>query len=116
MSGAGNDTIIGGDAPEILIGDGSPGFPGPTTATGAGNDTISGGGGGDLLLGDNSADAFTTLGPDGGNDSLDGGSGDDLLRAGPANDRLDGGLNSDDCEGETGIDTAKRCEFLVGIP
>jgi hypothetical protein len=36
--------------------------------------------------------------------------GDDALWAGPGDDGLDGGANTDDCYGEAGGDTVARCE------
>ncbi|MGH3137150.1 MAG: hypothetical protein ACRDPV_11730 [Gaiellaceae bacterium] len=78
------------------------------------------GGGNDKLFGDNVGTAFpiATTGTIGGNDVLDADNGADLLKAGPANDSLDGGPGSpDDCDGEAGNgDQASKCEVLAGVP
>ena len=113
-TGAGNDTIVGGTADELLIGDSSVADAGITAA---GNDRIDGGDGHDLVFGDNvNFEADRSAGSASGNDKLDGCTGDDTLKAGPGNDALDGGANVDECNGEVGIDTAKRCETLTEVP
>ena len=68
--GNGNDTLEGGDAPELLIG-------------GNGKDILSGGAGADRLFGKN------------GIDLLDGGLDDDFLSGGNGRDILTGGLGAD---------------------
>jgi Ca2+-binding RTX toxin-like protein len=77
--GAGNDTLIGGIAGDILDG-------------GLGDDKIYGGGGNDILRGG------------GGNDYLDGGIGDDLLLGGDGADQLLGGAGRDVLIGGIGAD------------
>jgi Ca2+-binding RTX toxin-like protein len=70
-----------------------------------------------VIFGDNvNFDGDTTVGTASGNDALGGGTEDDTVKAGPGNDVLDGGADTDDCDGETGIDTALRCESLTGVP
>ena len=114
--GAGNDVVISrGSTAELIVGDSSAFWT--SAPTDAGNDTISAGAGDDTVLGDNTLDDATSFGIVGGNDDLDGGDGNDTLRAGPANDTLDGGPGDpDDCDGEGGRDSAKRCEVLAGVP
>jgi RTX calcium-binding nonapeptide repeat (4 copies) len=84
----------------------------------AGNDTLVARGGNDTLFADNVNFAGSaSVGTMGGRDLLDAGDRVDTLRAGPADDSLNGGPGSpDDCDGEAGIDTAKSCEILTGVP
>ncbi|WP_406514209.1 hypothetical protein [Streptomyces sp. NBC_00161] len=84
----------------------------------AGNDQIDGGGGDDTLFGDNSNfDGDATAGTAGGRDRLRGQAGDDSIFAGPAGDFLDGGADTDFCDGEAGTaDAAVNCETTAGIP
>jgi Ca2+-binding RTX toxin-like protein len=77
--GAGNDTILGGQAGNVLIG-------------GAGNDLIIGGNGNDDIRGGD------------GNDLLIGGKGNDRIRGGRGNDILIGGPGHDDLNGGDGFD------------
>jgi Ca2+-binding RTX toxin-like protein len=112
--GAGNDSIAGGSASDGLIGDNVSTGP----VTNAGNDVITAGDGDDRVFGDNINSARNaTAGTVGGNDRVDGAGGVDTLRAGPANDHLDGGSGRpDDCDGEDGTDTFARCEMVSGSP
>ncbi len=73
--GAGNDTIVGSDGPDLLAG-------------GEGNDTISGGGGDDRIVGDRGAD------------TMNGGAGDDTLvwNNGDGSDVVNGDAGRDDVE------------------
>jgi Ca2+-binding RTX toxin-like protein len=94
--GAGNDTLVGGDAGERF--DGGPGSD--RIAGLGGNDTIDGGDGADRLSGD-SDDQNTT--PRGG---------DDIVRGGPGDDRLTGDghdatavIGHDVLDGGPGTDT-----------
>lgn len=77
--GAGDDTLIGGDASDTLVG-------------GEGDDELFGGDGADYLGG-----GF-------GHDGLFGDHGDDLLQAGRGNDALVGGLGDDTFSGGAGRD------------
>ncbi len=67
----GDDTMIGGDARDVLNGEGNA-------------DSLEGGGGNDLLVGGTEAD------------ELDGGDGDDVLRPGAGRDFADGGAGTHD--------------------
>lgn len=77
--GAGNDTLVGGQAGNVLRG-------------GTGNDYLFGGRGNDRLDGGD------------GRDFLFGGAGSDVLRGGRGNDVLIGGSGDDDLDGEEGFD------------
>ncbi|WP_017994452.1 cadherin domain-containing protein [Rhizobium leguminosarum] len=79
-TGAGNDTINGGDGADTLNG-------------GAGEDLIYGGAGNDTLSGGN------------GEDLIRGGAGNDTLNGGDANDRLYGEAGNDVIRGGAGNDT-----------
>ncbi len=76
----GNDTIIGGDEPDLIIG-------------GGGNDSLVGGAGNDVLFGDS------------GNDTLIGGLGNDNLRGGIGHDLMVGGEGNDTLADVRGPDT-----------
>ena len=97
--GAGNDTLIGDGAANILNG-------------GEGVDTINGGGGFDLLHGDGGNDNINGAGGtdqifgDGGNDTLLGDIENDTLSGGAGDDSLDGGTGADILNGNEGADTA----------
>lgn len=69
-AGAGDDTLIGGGAPEVLFGR-------------TGNDSILGGAGDDVLVGEQ------------GNDTLSGGAGADALEGGDGTDWMTGGEGAD---------------------
>jgi Ca2+-binding RTX toxin-like protein len=73
--GAGNDTVVGSDGPDLISG-------------GEGNDTLSGGGGDDRIVGDH------------GNDTMNGGAGDDTLvwNNGDGTDVINGDDGRDDVE------------------
>jgi RTX calcium-binding nonapeptide repeat (4 copies) len=75
-------------------------------------------GGNDALFADNVNFAGSaTVGTMGGRDLIEAGDEVDTLRAGPANDLLDGGPGApDDCDGEAGTDTTRGCEILAGVP
>ncbi|WP_328885613.1 calcium-binding protein [Streptomyces sp. NBC_00316] len=114
-TGAGNDRITGGAADDLLFGDSSVG---DASRTFAGKDVIDGRGGDDRLFGDNvNCDGDASVGTAGGRDVLHGDTGDDAIFAGPANDLLDGGANTDSCDGEAGNhDVAVRCESVTNVP
>ena len=80
LAGPGNDTLVGGTADDILIGQ-------------DGNDTISGGAGNDILGGND------------GNDTLNGNEGNDDLRGGAGADTIDGDAGDDILRGADGDDT-----------
>jgi len=85
---AGDDTIVGTRASELLRGL-------------AGNDKISGGSGNDRIYGDDGAD---TLSGDDGNDFLYGGTGNDVVTGGNGNDTLYGEDGDDTLAGGAGDD------------
>ncbi|HEV2292505.1 MAG TPA: calcium-binding protein [Tepidisphaeraceae bacterium] len=87
--GAGNDTLVGGNAWETLNG-------------GDGNDLLFGGGGNDLIAGGAGHDK---LRGDGGGALLQH-DGNDTLEGGPGNDILSGGGGADQYLGGSGIDVA----------
>jgi Ca2+-binding RTX toxin-like protein len=107
---AGDDTLIGGDASDILLG-------------GAGDDTIDGGAGDDRLLGNDGNDLINggngidqILGGD-GNDTINGGEGYDVLLGGEGNDNLYGEDGNDYIAGEAGNDTidgGAGDDFILG--
>jgi serralysin len=98
VTGAGNDTIIGNSAANLLI-------------AGGGNDDLFGDGGNDRLEGGDGADSID--GGDGddellgqsGNDTLMGGEGDDNISSSDGNDLADGGGGNDRMGGGFGNDT-----------
>lgn len=126
-SGAGNDTVIGGDGGEWLSG----GDGADTILAGSGHDvlfvdaedTIDGGAGFDVVLGQGEEDLSIDLGATNteavyganGNDDLragnaqhvtiDGGAGDDQVIGGDGNDLLSGGEGADTLRGGAGDDT-----------
>ncbi|MFH1517654.1 MAG: type I secretion C-terminal target domain-containing protein, partial [Pseudomonadota bacterium] len=77
--GKGDDTLTGGNAPDIFLG-------------GKGNDNLSGGAGNDTLDGGKGND---NLSGEAGNDILDGGDDADILVGGEGNDILVGGKGAD---------------------
>ena len=101
------ETVAGGSAADIIIGDGSSGetlFGGDGADVlfgGRGADTLLGFTGDDFLSGDNGDDV---LRGSAGADRLLGGSDDDRLAAGPDNDLLRGGPDVDVMKGKGGID------------
>lgn len=99
---AGNDTILGGDENDQLVGDVN--YATATSSIRYGNDLIRGGDGDDYIAGDygtslssNYTGGNDTIHGDGGNDTLNGGIGDDIVR---------GGRGKDTMNGSNGIDTA----------
>ena len=85
---AGNDSLVGGIANDLLYGD-------------AGNDTLWGNAGNDTLYGDDGDDE---LRGGSGNDTLYGGTGNDTLEGNAGNDTLVGGTGNDRLEGGEGND------------
>lgn len=105
-SGAGDDTIIGDDYKNVVLG-----ATGEDTLIGAGgNDALKGGGGNDYLTGDDGNDELTAGGGKDlvlggtGRDVLRGGAGKDTMKGGSGNDILKGGGNEDDLTGGSGSD------------
>ena len=104
--GAGNDLIDGGAKRDIITG----GLGNDTIYGGTGNDKLYGNAGDDTLIGEEGKDRL--IGGD-GNDTLDGGSGNDklagqrgsdILNGGAGNDTLLGGGHADVLDGGTGDD------------
>ena len=85
---AGNDSLVGGIANDLLYGD-------------AGDDTLWGNAGNDTLYGDDGDDE---LRGGSGNDTLYGGTGNDTLEGNAGNDTLVGGTGNDSLEGGEGND------------
>jgi Ca2+-binding RTX toxin-like protein len=115
-AGAGDDLIVGRDAPNYLRGDeGNDSIQGGAAFDdingNMGNDTAHGGEGDDWVVGGKDDDAL--FGDDGGdivygnlgNDTCDGGSGNDLIRGGQGDDVLTGGTGNDWLSGDRGSDT-----------
>lgn len=95
--GAGNDTIIGTTAKDLLYGG-----PGNDTIRGnSGDDEIFGGEGDDLLYGEDGND---TLRAEAGNDTIGGGAGNDGIIAGDGDDAVYGDLGNDTVFGGNGRD------------
>lgn len=99
QGGAGNDTIKGGSARNVINGgDGNDLLLG-----GMESDTLSGGAGDDSLLGGGQADSLS--GGD-GNDVVDGqGGSGDIVDGGAGDDTLEGGAGLDIIRGGEGLDT-----------
>ncbi|MFM7206930.1 MAG: beta-propeller domain-containing protein [Planctomycetaceae bacterium] len=98
--GFGNDTISGGDGPDVILG-------------GPGRDTLNGRGGDDDIYGNGGRDALVgSL----GDDELFGGAGVDAVRGGAGQNTLDGGLAVDSFFGDAARDVARLedGERLVG--
>lgn len=93
FGGPGDDTLIAGDAPNLL-----DGGPGDDELRGAGDtpgeDTLIGGDGNDVLYGDRDPPP-AIHNSDHGEDRIFGGAGNDLLDGGPDGDWLDGGPGED---------------------
>lgn len=113
---AGNDTIIGSDAPDrISSGAGNDSVDGgagnDTLAGGDGNDTLVGGAGNDSITGDGGTnvlfggDGLDTITAGAGGGSIDGGAGNDVLLGGAGNDSIRGGLGDDSITGGAGLDS-----------
>lgn len=88
QSGGGDDTLVGGNGPELFLGQG-------------GNNDIRGGGGDDTIL---AGDGDDTLVGDSGNDSIAGGFGNDQLFGELGDDTLNGGNGNDTLLGRDGAD------------
>ena len=109
--GAGNDTITGGGAGDVLTG-------------GEGNDTINGGGGDDQIFGGVGNDNLSGGGGadevfgDEGNDTLNGNAGDDTLNGGEGNDAMSGGTGGDAYlfDGGWGQDTVNESNEAGQVP
>ena len=143
--GAGNDTVIFGNASDTLVGDSagndfisyasSVNFTGRTTVNritdnqgsnlifGAnGTDVITTGSGNDTLFGGPANlitpgnDGDDTLDAGGGNDVLLGGFGNDYLLGGDGDDSLGGGPGADTLIGGTGNDSFYYNNFGEGVP
>jgi Ca2+-binding RTX toxin-like protein len=100
LAGAGgDDTVDGGQNDDALDG----GSGSDTLSGGAGDDVLDGGFGADTLFGNDGSDVLDG-GPD--DDLLDGGAGVDDLSGGDGNDTLDGGADPDRLEGDSGVDHA----------
>lgn len=98
VSGAGNDTITGNEAYNVL----SAGKGNDIVYSGSGNDTTNGGIGNDTLYGGAGNDSITA---GSGNDRAFGGAGNDKLYGGSGNDLLGGGGGNDIARGGAGDDT-----------
>ena len=112
----GNDTILGSDERDRLLGRGGNdllvGNDGDDALVGfEGNDTLLGGAGDDVMDGDEGADLLDggagddLLFAQSGNDTLDGGEGEDSLFGFEGRDLLLGGAGDDTLEGNEGSDT-----------
>lgn len=96
--GAGDDTMVSGEAAETLLGgEGQDWLDG-----GAGADSLSGGAGANGILAGSGNDSVTS---EKGNDSLSGEAGDDLLLSDRGNDSLLGGDGADTLIGGEGDNT-----------
>jgi Ca2+-binding RTX toxin-like protein len=98
---------ISGSLSNLVVGSGS--FDGTNAGDlilgSAGPDNINGRQGNDCIVGGD------------GNDVLNGDQGNDVLIGGAGDDDLDGGPGNDDwCYGDSGTDTARRCETVFGVP
>gem|GEM_PF-3274052 len=110
--GDGNDVLSGGDAVDVILGDGvkaGGGFTCVLTA-GSGNDTITGGLGDDQLSGQGGLDTISgglgadTIFGDAGDDMLNGGAGNDTISGGDDADTVIGGDDADMLNGDAGND------------
>lgn len=107
---AGDDTILGGDENDQLIGDIN--YVSATAKVRFGNDLIRGGDGDDYIAGDAGLTYSTnyiagndTLHGDGGNDSIYAGDGNDRAYGGTGADYIDGDIGNDILRGGDGVDT-----------
>ncbi len=115
--GAGNDTLLGGEADDFIDGDGGEGIGNDEIDGGAGNDTIYGDGprgldrsdlfGEDVIRGGEGNDLIYADGSEGSNnDYIDAGAGDDTVFADGSSPRLEGGtFGADTILGGSGNDT-----------
>jgi Ca2+-binding RTX toxin-like protein len=100
-----DDSLIGGDGNDVLLGGGS------LSGSNTGNDTLRGLGGNDYLLGGDGNDFLLggegndTINGGDGNDSLYGEFGNNRLSGGAGNDRLSGGPGNNILNGGDGNDT-----------
>ena len=92
----GDDTILAGEASDIIYGDHG------ANGTAGGNDSIFGGGGADTIFGEGGNDFLS--GQD-GRDTIDAGDGDDVVSGGAGADTIDGGAGDDTIFGDDGDDT-----------
>ena len=111
------ETVLGGSAGDILIGDKSDetlfGGDGPDSIQGGrGKDVVAGFLGDDFLSGDAGNDVLIGAA---GNDRMLGGSEDDLLAGGPDNDLLRGGEDQDRMRGKGGIDVIQARDGFTDI-
>lgn len=97
VGGAGDDTLVAGNAGDFLDG----GSDNDSLVGGTGSDELAGGAGNDILTGGLGADRA-----DGGagDDTIEGGDGDDNLVGGDGNDILRGGIGDDFLDGSAGDD------------
>jgi Ca2+-binding RTX toxin-like protein len=111
------ETVLGGLAGDILVGDSSD----ETLFGGDGDDSIRGGRGKDLLAGFTGNDFLggedgnDTLRGAAGGDFLSGGDDSDRLAAGPDNDLLRGGPGVDAMKGKGGIDTIQARDGFTDL-
>jgi Ca2+-binding RTX toxin-like protein len=97
-SGAGDDTVSGGDGNNTLYGEAGN----DNLTAGTGNDTIFGGDGNDVIAGGNGSNA---LYGEAGNDTLTAGTGNDTIFGGNGNDSITGGGGADSLLAGDGVDT-----------
>jgi Ca2+-binding RTX toxin-like protein len=97
-SGAGDDTVSGGDGNNTLYGEAGN----DNLTAGTGNDTIFGGDGNDVIAGGNGSNA---LYGEVGNDTLTAGTGNDTIFGGNGNDSITGGGGADSLLAGDGVDT-----------
>jgi len=114
---AGDDSLIGGDAPEVMFGYGgndviSGRLGNDLLVGGLGDDRLTGGGGDDFVIGGAGTD--TLLGEDGA-DTLIGGGGDDLLRGGDGDDNLHAIAGSNTLLGGNGNDSLNGLDIPRAI-
>ena len=108
------ELVFCGDLPVNRVG--TPGddrSSDPTLRPTAGDDGFLGLGGDDVLRGGRGND--TLCGGEGA-DTLRGAAGDDTIFGGPGPDLLVGGRDTDVCLGGGGLDTARTCERVRGVP
>lgn len=108
----GNDTLFGGLADDILVGDVHSNDDATVSVTG-GDDILYGGAGDDELYGE--IHLGTLSGVIGGDDYLYGGLGDDYLSGQYGNDFLFGGLGNDTIIGGSGTDWVSYMDIATGV-
>ncbi|MEM8633390.1 MAG: M10 family metallopeptidase, partial [Pseudomonadota bacterium] len=105
-TGAGNDTIAGNEAGNVI----ETGLGNDSVDAGAGNDSVTGGAGADTLTGGLGTDSVTggegadSLFGNSGADVIEAGAGDDYVSGGSGGDTLDGGADDDMVYGRNGAD------------